>query len=113
MAFGSELGLIRFNCFKGLCKNSFYPSNLISNATYFKTPFLILVLLPQSSYCALVDTYLIQAITSIVFYLIPLEVFPLLPLFRNLEGQVGILFISVSQAYQRPGTHSVEHTGAQ
>lgn len=34
MAFGSELGLIRFNCFKELYKNSFYPSNLISDAAY-------------------------------------------------------------------------------
>lgn len=38
MAFGSELGLIRFNCFKELYKNSFYPSNLISNAAYLTTP---------------------------------------------------------------------------
>lgn len=37
MAFGSELGLIRFNCFKELYKNSFYPSNLISNAAYLMT----------------------------------------------------------------------------
>lgn len=37
MAFGSELGLIRFNCFKELYKNSFYPSNLILNAAYLMT----------------------------------------------------------------------------
>lgn len=32
------MGLIRFNCFKELYKNSFYPSNLISNAAYLMTP---------------------------------------------------------------------------
>ena len=75
------MGLIRFNCFKGLYKNSFYPSNLISNATYFEPPSLTLVLL-QHSYCA--SGYIPYSSNYLhVFYLILWEMVPLLPCFRN------------------------------